>query len=286
MMKKVCALCVFFSLIATQTSPAAELRVLATTFPVYLFARNVTRNCPDVRVDLLIPAQTGCPHEYSLTPHDMQKLENAQIIVKNGLGIDSFLNAHLRAAGDQTRSIDCSADIQTLQVNPHLFAAPKKAAMMARVLAAGLAAHDPEHADAYTAAATAYIERLMAVDKRLAALGLSAQNRPVVLQHNALAYLAARAGLRVVAIIQEDEDTPPTPARLMALARVARNESAALLIGDVQYSDKMLRALSRETGVPYVRLDTAASGPDDAPIDYYETVMNANCRILERYFGQ
>ena len=49
-----------------------KVRVLATTYPVYLLTRAVAQTSPDVQVDLLIPAQTGCPHDYALTPKDMQ----------------------------------------------------------------------------------------------------------------------------------------------------------------------------------------------------------------------
>ena len=59
-----------------------------------------------------------------------------------------------------------------------------------------------------------------------------------------------------------------------------------MLIGEPQYSDKPVRALSVETGVPAVQLDSLASGPVNAPLDYYETVMTNNCVILEKYFAK
>jgi len=47
-----------------------------------------------------------------------------------------------------------------------------------------------------------------------------------------------------------------------------------------------VRALAAETGVPAVQLDPLASGPTNAPLDYYETVMTKNCTILEKYFAK
>ena len=44
----------------------AQTRVLATTFPVYQIVRNITQNVPDVEVQLMLPAQAGCPR---LRPH-------------------------------------------------------------------------------------------------------------------------------------------------------------------------------------------------------------------------
>ncbi|MDR3362290.1 MAG: metal ABC transporter substrate-binding protein [Desulfovibrio sp.] len=278
-------LCVFFFCTAPAVV-AEELRVLATTFPVYLFTRNVARDCPNVRVDLLIPAQTGCPHEYTLTPQDLQKLAKARIIVRNGLGIDAFLHEHFARAAGNARVIDCSAGVKPLRANPHLFAGPKEAAMMVRNIAAGLSAQDADNANAYNAAARAYADRLLELDRRLAALGGLTRRKGVVLQHDALAYIADSAGLSVVAVIQEDEDTPPSAGRLVALTRRMQSEKPVLIISDLQYPDKPVRTLSRETGVPAVGLDTVAAGPADAPLDYYEAVMTVNCQTLETYFGQ
>lgn len=74
---------------------AAEptLRILSTTFPIWLITRNVAAHVPGVSVELMIPAQAGCPHDYGLTPQDMTKLAQADILVMNGLGLEAFLGA-------------------------------------------------------------------------------------------------------------------------------------------------------------------------------------------------
>lgn len=297
----------FFSLLfpaeikAEPIKQPAELRVLATTFPVYLFTRNVTHGRPYVHVELLIPAQSGCPHDYSLSPRDMQKLDQAQALVINGLGLEDFLGAPLRKNNSSLIVIDSSTGIAPLplprgaqahghgthshnDVNPHLFAGPQQAAAMTYNIANGLARIDPAGAAAYRAAAEAYAARLLSLGRRLHMLGTRAPRKGIVLQHDALAYLAHDAGLEVMAVIQESEDSQPSAARLIALAKLIRQEKPVLIAGEPQYSDKPALALSRETGVPTALLDPVASGPADAPLDYYETVMSANCRTLEQYF--
>ncbi|MSS27788.1 zinc ABC transporter substrate-binding protein [Desulfovibrio sp. PG-178-WT-4] len=281
----------------------AELRVLATTFPVYLFTRNVTQSRPYVRVDLLVPAQSGCPHDFAPSPHDLQKLAQAQVLVMNGLGLENFLTASLKKINAQVTIIDSSAGIAPLPlpqgmlpsshaghghgaVNPHLFAGPQQAAAMVYNIAKGLARVDPEGAAAYRAAAEAYAARLLSVGRRLAAVGAGAPRKGIVLQHDALAYLAHDAGLDVVDVIQESEDVQPSAARIMALVRRVREEKPVLIVSEPQYSDKPALTLARETGVPAASLDPVASGPADAPLSYYEAVMAANCQILERYFDQ
>ncbi|WP_302580136.1 metal ABC transporter solute-binding protein, Zn/Mn family [uncultured Desulfovibrio sp.] len=286
-----------------QAAAPTRLHVLATTFPVYLFTRNLTQGHPHVRVDLLVPAQSGCPHDFAPSPHDLQKLVQAQVLVMNGLGLENFLTAALKKSNANITIIDSSAGIPPLPlprgmrpashaghkheaVNPHLFAGPRQAAAMVCNIASGLARVDPEGAAAYHAAAETYSARLLAVGRRLASVGAGARRKGIVLQHDALAYLAHDAGLDVVDVIQESEDIQPSAARLMELVRRVRAEQPVLIVSEPQYSDKPALALARETGVPTARLDPVTSGPADAPLSYYESVMSANCQILERYFDQ
>lgn len=91
-----------------------KVHVLATTYPVYLLTRAVAQTSPDVQVDLLIPAQTGCPHDYALTPKDMQKLSKANVVIINGLGMESFLEKPLAAAGKKIAVIDSSKGINAI----------------------------------------------------------------------------------------------------------------------------------------------------------------------------
>lgn len=324
------------SLFAASGTVAAEAKVhvLATTYPVYLITRAVTQSSPDVQVDLLIPAQTGCPHDYALTPRDMQKLAKARIVVINGLGLEAFLEKPLATAGKIT-VIDSSKGVKPIVedhdedqhaapgsadkahkddhdhaaaakgheaehghehdhehghdhggVNPHAFASPAQAAIMARNIGRGLAAAEPVAAKNCPEAAEAYAAKLEAVGQRLAAVGANAANKNVVALHDGMAYLVRDAGLNLVDVIQEDEEAQPSAARLLDLVKKIKESKPVVLIGEPQYSEKPVRALSAETGVPAVQLDSLASGPANAPLDYYETVMTNNCAILEKYFAK
>ena len=100
---------------ASAAAEQGKLRILATTYPVYLLARNVVQSNPGAQVDLLIPAQTGCPHDYALTPKDMQKLAQADVLLLNGLGLDDFMLKALPNAKPGLVVVDSSAGITPLK---------------------------------------------------------------------------------------------------------------------------------------------------------------------------
>ena len=114
-MRKTTAGIVFLLILTLMCGAAlAQTRVLATTFSVYQIVRNITQNVPDVEVQLMLPAQAGCPHDYALTPQDMSKLAQADILVLNGLGLEAFLGSPSARAQKELHAIDSSKGISGL----------------------------------------------------------------------------------------------------------------------------------------------------------------------------
>lgn len=286
------------ALAAKASSQAgAAFSVMATTFPVWLLTRAVCQDVPGVRVELFVPAQTGCPHEFTPSPAELQRLASARAIVINGLGLEAFLDQPLRLLEREHLVIDAGLDATPLSapdgdaghgaqgVNPHIFAGPAQAALMVRAIGAGLARKDPAHAKAYLANAQACAKRLDALAQELAAIGKNAPRKGIVLQHDDLAYLAHEAGLEVLAVLRvNDEASAISAGKLKALLRLMSAERPVLIAGEPPAPDRAVELLSLESGVPFALLDPVASGPADAPPDYYERVMRANIQTLRRYF--
>ena len=91
------------------------VHVLATTYPVWQLARPLVAGLENVRLDLLIPAATGCPHDYAPTPADLTKVATADVILMNGLGLEAAFAPALAQA--EARKADCSQGIAGKQGN-------------------------------------------------------------------------------------------------------------------------------------------------------------------------
>ena len=74
-----------------------KLKIVTSFYPIYLETMNITRGVSGVEVVNMTPPQTGCLHDYQLTPEDMKLLETADIFVVNGLGMESFLDKVVEA---------------------------------------------------------------------------------------------------------------------------------------------------------------------------------------------
>lgn len=286
-----CLLAVFMLLGACHHVRCAEpMRILATTFPVWQFTANICAKAPNVVVELLIPASAGCPHDFSLKPADLNKLAQADIIVTNGAGLEEFLTRPLDGLKKKPAIINASQNVPVLEeahgdhghANPHTFASPANAALMATNIAAGIAEKDPRNAQLYNENGNAYVKRLTEISDKLKKIGGQAPNPSIALEHDALAYLAKNADLKIAAIFENTASA----SQLAKLRQQLATEKPALLAGDAQYPDRLLRVLSQETHIPFAQLNPCASGPADAPLDYYEKVMQSNWDILEKFFAK
>lgn len=281
-------------------SPASAREIVASVFPVWLLLRQVTRDVPDVNASLLLPAGTGCPHDYSMTPQDRRTLARADVLVINGLGLESFLGEPGRATQLMKEGaviVDISSRMDNLlhdeedrhedhgDENPHTFASPSMMARMACSLADQLAEADPEHAGLYRDNASRVKSSLDELAAEFAGLGKKVAGKGVAVQHNVFSYLARDTGLNVDAVIQPHEGQEPSARQMLELVRTLRDRHTAAVITEPQYPARTGQALASETGIPCISLDPVAGGPADAPADYYEKVMRDNLRTLENALG-
>jgi len=299
---------------------AAEktLHLLASTFPIYQLTRNITKGANKVQTELMIPADLGCPHDYSLTPQDMRKLAQADVLVINGLGMEEFIGAPVQKAHPGLQVIDSSRGIREIlhysveedhdqhqqaaaakedhqdhhhggaaseAVNPHLFASPRMATLLAANIADQLARIDPAQKRLYSANAQAYGQRMNRLAEDLAALGKRLVNNRIVTQHGVFDYLARDMGLEVVAVVQAHAGQEPSAADILAIIARVRDKKAGALFTEPQYPQGVGKTIAQETGIAVATLDPVANGPAQAGLDYYDQVMRTNQNTLEKTLG-
>ncbi|MBN1864321.1 MAG: zinc ABC transporter substrate-binding protein [Victivallales bacterium] len=307
---------VCYCVLSLCLSAVAEApRVLCTTFPIYHATRNVVEGRKGVDVGLLLPANLGCPHDYSLTPADMQQIQKADVLVINGLGMEEFVGRPLQRANPKIKVVDSSKGIPGLieqeghhhhhhdeadghddeeeddhdadrhHFNPHLFASPKTLALVVMNIADGLSGVDPEGAEIYKANAAKYSESLVALSGEVKKLKDTLANPRIITQHGAFDYFARDAGLEIVATIQSHPGQEPSAAEMLKLVGVVREKKPGAVFTEPQYPARIAETLSRETGIKVAKLDPVASGPESAPKDYYIKTMRENIEMLKKTLG-
>jgi len=264
----------------------------------------VVGQIPGVQVKLLLPPRQGCPHDYDLTPSDLIKLSQADLIVANGLGMEEFLERILKQPNSKTRLILAAEKVEAIQdqpgrtplhlkgtkaeaehhhegsVNGHAWVSPKAAAVMTRTIAQGLARQDPSHAREFRFNGEQYSKKLEALAQEMTDWVSRARNKNCLAFHNILAYLARDIGLTLIGVIESHPGLEPSPKDMVRLIKILRDQRVAAIFSEPQYSDKVVKVLSRESGVPFFELDPVATGKPVA--DTYEKSMRKNLEVLKK----
>ena len=291
-MKKILSL--LLSLLLLFPALAGAETVVTSFYPVWILALNLTDGIEGLEVFNLAENTTGCLHDYSLQNSDMTVLSGADVLLVNGSGMESFLPV-ITSAYPDLPIIDATAGLPFLsesdiveigeaeegeEVNSHLWLDPQRAAGMSSNLADGLIRLFPEYKQQITENLIAYRDRLLALDETLRE-GLSGTQRKVIIFHEAFPYFAEACGLPVAAVVnKEPEDSLPT-AQLVRVAELIKAENNMPLILKSIEEDPAVNTLVNETGISVCELDPMTSGPEDPPLDYYETVMIQNMKTLQ-----
>ncbi len=296
-----------------EATPAAEqeLQVVTTTLPVTNFTKAVAGD--RAKVTYLIPTNVG-PHDYQAKPEDVRILAQANVLVKNGLGLEEYLDDLVANANNQNlKIIDTSEGVQTIsneeveghhtageehteetaagghehegEFNPHIWLDPARAIKQVNNIRAGLIAADPEGKDTYTTNATAYIEKLKALDAEANAALKTYASKEFVTYHDFAPYFAQRYNLKAEFLVGVPEENP-SPQDVQKVMSAVVGSQLKTLLTEPQAAGNPFEALAKDLKVQVSNFDPMeTSGPEGVEPDYYFTVMRQNLKNIQTSFG-
>ena len=300
-MKKVISLMLALLLCCAPALASAET-VVASFYPIYLFALNLLCGVEGVQLASLAEPTSGCLHDYQLQTSDMKALAQADVFLINGAGMEGYLEGGCEAFPALT-VVDASTGVALLEdctdhdydhddhghehaFNAHIWLDAENAVLMVNNLGDGLIAALPSHAETIAANRDAYTTRLAALAAEIAAALAELPHKDIITFHEAFPYFANAYGLHVAAVINRDPDDALSPRQLAELCKTVKVLGAPPLFTEPQYEDMAARTISRETGAPLFALDPIVTGPADASLTYYEDVMRQNLAVLVEALGE
>lgn len=262
---------------------AKPLRIVTTFYPVYVAALNVTDGVEGAEVHNMAGPHAGCLHDYQLTPSDARKLAEADLLLANGAGMETFLDK-IRAHNPGLEIVDTSKGIRLLDGNAHVWVSPESAARQVDNIAAALSRADPDHASRYTANASNYNAKLGDLARRMKSVLAPFAGRAVVTLHDTFPYFAREFGLDIAGVIEHEPGHEPGAKQLAATIDLIRAGRIGLILTEPQYTDKAAQAVARETGAKVCRIDPVATGPaePEQARGAYLRAMEANRDALQK----
>ncbi|MDD4334177.1 MAG: zinc ABC transporter substrate-binding protein [Desulfotomaculaceae bacterium] len=286
----------FLSACASQTvsnekekTTVSDTVNLATTFyPMYIEALNITKDIPGVKLINMAPPTTGCLHDYQLTPEDLKKMSEVDILIINGAGMETFTDKIVSQL-TELKIIDASRDIPLIkgeedEYNPHVWVSITNAIKQVKNIEEQLAILDPDHAVHYAANAEAYAAKLADLRVRMHQVIDNADRKDIVTFHEAFPYFAQEFNLNIIAVIERDPGSEPSAADLSETVKTINETGTKVVFTEPQYPAKSAETIVRETGIELYILDPAVTGEMEP--DAYLNIMEKNMDILRKALNQ
>ncbi|MBU3665383.1 MAG: zinc ABC transporter substrate-binding protein [Chthoniobacterales bacterium] len=261
---------------------AEPLRVVTTFYPVYVATLNVAAGVDGVTVENLASPHVGCLHDYQLTAGDVRKLSEADLLLANGAGMESFLGKIARQSPG-LRIVEVSEGIPLTDGNAHVWVSFDGARRQAANIAAALSSAAPEKSAAFRANADSYKARLGRLEEKMRAALAPFAGTPIVTFHEAFPYFARDFKLEIAGVVEPEPGTEPSARELADMVDLVRTRRVKALFTEPQFSGKCAQIIASETGSKVYELDPVVTGPSDpgAAKDAWLAAMEKNLAVLQ-----
>lgn len=286
-----------------KSESSGKLKVIATIFPAYDFARQVFGDTADVKM-LLKPGQES--HSYDPSAKDIVEISGCDLFVYNGGESDQWVESVLKSAPEvETFRLTDAVSLLDEEVtegmqnagehdqdeeehedeyDEHVWTSPDNASAIVKALGKRAAELFPENADSVTANADSYAGKINELDAKFAEL-LSGEERYFIFgdrfpllyffRHYGLNYYAAFPGC--------GSETEPSAQTMTFLLDKLRQPDSVPAVFCIELSSRRLgEVLAEDSGLPVVEFHTChnISADDLASGETYVSLMERNYEVL------
>lgn len=246
----------------TEIKSDSGLPMIAVSIvPQATFVKEVAGDRFEV-VTLIPPGYS--PESYEPTTDVMAALEDSKIYFTIGVpaedsGILPDINEKVKvvALEDEVAAVYPDRMEEGEGRDPHIWLSPKRVKVMVSAIARELGAYDPENAEQYTSNASAYIEKLDALDAKLNETFGALENKNFVVFHPAFGYLADDYGLTMYAL--EEEGKEATAEHMQKVIDIAKELGIKAIFYQSEIDSRQAQAFADELGGKTIMLEPLAA---------------------------
>jgi len=244
----------------TETSVENQKIVaLASFYPLYEFTKEVGKDKVDV--SLLVPPGIE-PHDWEPSIQDLQRIQQADIIIINGIGFENWFK-DIEKLNSELTIIDSSNGINIIKEididehedsnydsslgDPHIWLNPSLAKIQVKNIAGGLIELDPDNSPYYHDNSENYIKKLDILDSKIRN-ELSNCSKDFVAFHNAFIYFAKEYGLNQHTIVSNEPHGEPTSKTLEKIINLAKEMKIQVIFTEEGVDKRTSEVIAKELG--------------------------------------
>ncbi len=280
------------------STASAKLRVVTTTPDFAAIAEEIGGD--RILVESLSKGYQD-PHFVDAKPNFILKLNKADLMIYNGLGLEvgwlptlltGSRNSKIAQTGalgnlDASTLIPNLLEIPATQIdrsmgdihpggNPHYMLDPRNALPVAHGIASRLAQIDPEGKELYQANYTRFVKELKLKINEWQQQLEPYKGSNVVTYHKLWAYFTDWAELKEIGFIEPKPGIPPSASHVSRLIKVIEQSNVGLILAANYYPEKTPRIIAEKTGAVFLALPVMVGGRDgiNTYTELFDTIVD------------
>ena len=262
-------------------------KVIATTTFIADMAQNIAGEFAEVQS--LMPIG-GDPHVYDPVPGDAKKIAEADLVFKNGLTLEGWLNEMIENSGTLAEVVTLTNGIIPIQsadhvgaVDPHAWMDLQHGLVYIANIRDALIRLDPLHASDFEQNYQAYKQELENLDAYILAQvsQIPTEKRILATSHDAFRYFGNRYGLRVESILGTSTDAEARIEDYQNMVRVVQKFQVPAIFIESTINPKLLQQLAedQEIGIGG-KLFADSLGDEESGADSYLDMLRQNTDLI------
>ncbi len=270
--------------LAAQGAMAKTLNVVAS----FSILGDITQQIggDHVKVTTLV-GPDGDPHTFEPSAKDSALLNNADVVVVNGLGLEGWLDRLVKASGFKGQLVVASTGVSTHSLeedgatitDPHAWNSAANGALYAKNILAGLVKADPADEADLNASGQRYIGELEKLDswakERFSAVPQA--KRKVLTSHDAFGYFGRAYGVDFIAPQGYSSESEASAAQVAAIIKQIKADGVKVWFMENQLDPRLVKQIASATGAqPGGELYPEALSAKGGVADTYEKAFRHN----------
>lgn len=290
-MKKVLSIILIILIIFILTGCNEEkinsenFKITTSFYPMYIIALNLTKDAKNIELNNMTDSSIGCLHNYTLTTNDLKKIQESDILVINGLGLEENILNTVNKTNSNIKVIDSSDNIDEKDiisgnnVNPHIWTSINLYKNQVETISENLINLDENNREIYVENTEEYINKLNELENRENTVKEKIANVEVVVFSESLEYLIKEMNINYSIFSIGHEESGVSSEELGEIIDEINDKNIKAILIDKEDSKAIANSVSAETGATIHEMDSCLTGELD--LDSYITKMNSNLDILE-----
>lgn len=262
---------------------SSKTRIVTSFYPMYVIALNLTEGAEGIELSNMADVNVGCLHDYTLTTEDMKKVENADIFISNGLGMENFISKILESNSDM-KVIDSSNNLENvisngIEENAHIWTSIDNYILQVQNIAEELKTADAKNAEVYTQNAQKYVDELNKLNEEYKSKLAKSNGEKAICLNEAFEYMGQELGMEMITIKTDHEESAISAGMLKSVINKVKEDDIKIIIIDKNDSKTNAETIANETGAKILELNSGLTG--ELNKDAYINQMRENMSILE-----